>query len=486
MDLDQTIAALASPPGPAARGIIRISGSDVAAVIDAHFAETVSELGKSPGETPRQTPLAIRRTGTWSVADSPVRIPCDLLYWPNHRSYTGQPTAELHLPGSPPLLEHVLADLYRRGVRPARPGEFTLRSFLAGKIDLLQAEAVLGVIDAHHDAELQTALEQLAGGISGLLAQLRGDLIDLLADLEAGLDFVEEDIEFVPREELSTRVTEARRFVDSLISQSDSRMTSAALPKVVLAGLPNAGKSTLFNRLAGKPLALVSSQEGTTRDYLRAELNWDGVRFELIDTAGWEEVTAGIAALAQSQRAEQFQRADLILWCSARNQDESQQRRDETAFSVASAESLRMLRVWTKADRAQTPPSGGREPPGYAFPHSSRNQGADAPRSEELRISAMTGFGCDELRRRLTALLADEAARSSAWLGMTAARCRDSLDQAAAALSRAEETAARPAQGDELLAIDLRDALDHLGQTIGAVYTNDLLDRIFSKFCIGK
>jgi tRNA modification GTPase len=490
--MTDTIAALASPPGAAGRGIIRISGPATAALIR-NFVH--------PADSPA---VARRFTGEYRVPGSPAPIPVNVLFWPTQRSYTGQPVAELHLPGSPPVLEKVLEDLYRRGARPARPGEFTLRAFLAGKIDLLQAEAVLGVIDAHDDRQLRTALEQLAGGISGRLMRLRGDLVELLADLEAGLDFVEEDIEFVTRGEMRTRIATARAFVESLREQTEARMTSAVLPKVVLAGLPNAGKSTLFNRLAGEALALVSARQGTTRDYLRAELDWGGVRFELIDTAGWETGVEGLSAAAQAQRSDQVARAALILWCTASDRTDSERMLDDFAFESSTAEKLRIV---TKCELLRLP-SGGRQgrvesresrvesqraqsESGCSGPQPSTldtqpNQGADAPRSEEVRISAMTEHGMHTLRQAITRRLSVPSGKTSAWLGMTAVRCRDSLEQAAAELRRAEMAAGEPSAGDELLAIDLREALEHLGHVVGAVYTDDVLDRIFSKFCIGK
>ncbi len=475
MTLDDLIAALASPPGPAVRGIIRICGNTLRETLASWFdADDPSAWNRCRS--------AARFTGTWRLSDTSLRIPCAVMFWPTSRSYTGQPTAEVHLPGSPPLLERVLEDLYRDGVRPARPGEFTLRAFLGGKIDLVQAEAVLGVIDAHDDAELRTALDQLAGGISRRLAELRFDLIDLLSDLEAGLDFVEEDIEFVTREELSSRVAEARRFVESLLGQSSSRMTSATKPKVVLAGLPNAGKSTLFNHLTGQSLALVSEVQGTTRDYLQAEMTCHGVACELIDTAGWEDQTAGISGAAQNQRTDQLHRAALVLWCSACDQVEQQQLSDGAAYQQSCAELTSILRVWTKSDI----PSGGRQPPDCAFRRGDHNPGADAPRSEDVFVSAQAEIGLDELRQRIAERLAGSGSRASAWLGMTAARCRDSLTQAASALLRAETAVNTASHSEELLAVDLREALDHLGIIVGAVYTDDLLDRIFSKFCIGK
>ncbi len=197
-----------------------------------------------------------------------VAAECDCLRVARWRSYTGQPLVEIHAPGSPPLLEAVLARSFEAGVRPAHPGELTLRAFLAGRMDLLQAEAVLGVIDAAGEDTLAIALRQLAGGISGRMSQVRGDLIDLLADLEAGLDFVEDGIEFVSRDDLAARIGRAQSTIGELLAQCQSRAQSQGRRRVVLAGLPNAGKSTLFNALLSRDAALVSAVAGTTRDYL--------------------------------------------------------------------------------------------------------------------------------------------------------------------------------------------------------------------------
>ena len=507
LSLEATIAALASPPGSAARGIIRLSGHDVRKVLAGWF-EPHDRVGWLSNR------IAAVHAGVLNLPDARTAIPVEVRLWPDRRSYTGQPIAELHLPGSPPLLEAVLAEAHRRGARPARPGEFTLRAFLAGRLDLLQAEAVLGVIDAHDHAELQTALAQLAGGLSGRLAELRHDLLELLADLEAGLDFIEEDIEFVGRCELIARIALARCFVENLLQQSSDRMQSRARAKVVLAGLPNAGKSTLFNRLARNESALVSPREGTTRDFLSAPIDWQGLSFDLIDTAGWELDATGIAHAAQRQRSDQLHDADVLLWCSSAALDVAQRDLDEELFAQVKAQLGSALRVTTQIDRIESEMSApasniallsfagldvgslavrsaerldyGRPvaPPTGEFDRSISTARGFTDLS--LAISAVTGEGLDDLAELLRSQLAASRGPGRQWLGMTAARCRESLEAVAASLARAEESAESDAAGDELLAIDIREALDHLGRILGAVYTDDILDRVFSKFCIGK
>ena len=530
LQLNDTIAALASAPGSGGRGIVRISGSDVKKVVSAHFVPADAARWES-------SRTAERHVGEWRLPiDSPwddapllegVKLPVAVCHWPTNRSYTGQPLIELHLVSSPPLLEALLTQLARSGCRPARPGEFTLRAFLAGRLDLLQAEAVLGVIDAADHEELELALRQLAGGISHQIAAFRSDLLDLLAELEAGLDFVEEDIEFVSREQLSDRVGQAREKVAELCDQASRRLNSSSRPNVVLAGLPNAGKSTLLNALCGQSAALVSDVRGTTRDYLRVPLDRDRLHVDLIDTAGWDESVSGIEAVAQQMRHAQWQNADLIVWCSDLSADERLVQEDEQLLADLSREQRRVLHIGTKADRqpesANTSPTRqrgtesdntsptrqrGNEPdninptrqrgnePANTSPTRQRGTESDdigestdaIPRWRVglvLAVSASTGAGLDELCDRLTEALAVDSLGQRQLLGMTASRCQESLLAARDALGRTEEAVAI-GLGDDLIVIELRDVLEHLGHIVGAVYTDDVLDRIFSKFCIGK
>lgn len=470
LQLDDTIVALASAPGAGGRGIVRVSGGDVRRVLEQHFTPRDCESWL-------KTTRAVRHVGEWRLAvdvpwdDAPfhsgLRLPVEVGLWPTMRSYTGQPLAELHLVGSPPLLEAILTQLCRSGCRSARPGEFTLRAFLAGRLDLLQAEAVLGVIDAADHVELEQALQQLAGGISQQMGTLRADLLDLLADLEAGLDFVDEDIEFVSREQLLARVAAAQYSIAELCDQASRRLQSSARPRVVLAGLPNAGKSTLLNALTGQSAALVSEVSGTTRDYLCVPLDREGLHVDLIDTAGWDSETNGIEAVAQQRRHEQWQQADLIVWCSDLSVDAVL---DEPLVAELRKEQRPVVCVGTKADcvaGAWTPSC------------QQSDEGA------QTTVSARDGRGLDELCAQLAELLATESRGRRQWIGMTAARCQNSLLAARDALGRTFETASL-GLSDDLVIVELREALEHLGHIVGAVYTDDVLDRVFSRFCIGK
>jgi tRNA modification GTPase len=412
------------------------------------------------------------------ASNNPIDCSVDVMFWPGSRSYTGQPLIELHLPGSSCLLETVLGEAYRHGARAARPGEFTLRAFLAGKLDLLQAEAVLGVIDARDHVELQTALAQLAGGVSGRLSHLRRDLLELLADLEAGLDFVDEDIEFVSRREVAERLATAHKFVDELREQAIERMQARVRPKVVLAGLPNAGKSTLFNRLTGANSALVSSESGTTRDFLVCPVNWDNLSFDLVDTAGWEDGSIGIAAAAQDQRIVQLKQSELLVWCTSATQTDSERALDNQLLGKACGQCHTVIRVMTKVDLV-----GDRL---LATQVPTPDEPASLSKLDTVSVSAISELGLTDLQAILRRQLGRERSNGGQWLGMTAARCRETLELIASSLESALAGADVPEIGDELIAVDLRDALDHLGAILGVIYTDDILDRIFSKFCIGK
>jgi tRNA modification GTPase len=453
-DLDDTIVAIASAPGGAIRGIVRASGPDVLTCIRHYFSPPCLDALRQPTAT----------AGHLQLPGLHAPLPATVYYWPGRRSYTRQPVVEIHTLGSPPLLQLVVRALCESGARPAEPGEFTLRAFLAGRLDLTQAEAVLGLIDAAGRRDFELALAQLAGGLAGPLGSLRDSLLDLLAQLEAGLDFVEEDIEFIRGDEIQRQLASAIGQIDALLGRMHQRLDSSEQVRVVLSGWPNVGKSSLFNALAGEARAMVSPTAGTTRDYLTAELELEGIACLLVDTAGREpEQASGIAASAQRLRGGQQAAAHLELLCL----DSTRPLNAWEQAALAGDASAKRLVVWTKSD--------GR-------------RAADIP-ANALVTSSATGAGIEELKLQIAAALQAMSSEGPV-VASTAARCQASLQSALESLRRAHEIATPHGEGSydgqELVAAEIRVVLSELGKVVGAVYTDDILDRIFSRFCIGK
>ena len=443
VSVEDTIAAVASPPGAAERGIVRISGPEIREVLSSLFDSESDWL------TAR---VPLRHVGMMNIPALSVPLGVDLLFWPGSRSYTGQPMAEVHMIGSPPLLDAVLEGVLSCGARHAERGEFTMRAFLAGRIDLVQAEGVLGVIDAADHTELAGALTQLGGGITSSLVDVRNEILALLGDLEAGLDFVEEDIEFISQEQICSRLTDAEDQLQRLLVESHARLPSGYRPRVVLAGLPNAGKSTLFNLLIRDEKAIVSPIAGTTRDYLSASISFGGRDVELIDTAGQEQTADLIMQQAQELRSQQLQAGDLIVWCSAA---------DEPREPDLPDGSLEVLVVTTRGDLAEKV-SG-----------------------DDLVVSSQNEESVRELESAIATHLQQMVGGRPELVASTAARCRDSLQSSIAAI-RSGRASAESGLGDEITAMVLRSALHGIAAILGEVYTDDILDHIFSNFCIGK
>jgi tRNA modification GTPase len=436
-DPADTIVALASASGPGARAIVRMSGPEALAITHSAFSSS--------------NPLAPTRRelveGQIHLPEITSSLPARLYYFPAPHTYTSQEMVELHTISSMPLVELLIAQLLNAGARAAQPGEFTMRAFLAGKRDLPRAEAVQAVIAADSRQELTHALAQLAGGMTEPLAGLRDDLLSLLADVEAVLDFSDEDIQFVEQRDMLLRLSRGLAQLTTLQRQLEQRSSTERPFRAVLIGEPNAGKSSLFNALGGN--ALVSPQPGTTRDYLLARMELDGIVIEIVDTAGWQEGDDEIVNQAQSLAHAQTGDADLLLMCVEAG-------RSVSGDSVSDGHRP-LLHIATKCDLA-TPSEG------------------------LLATSAVTGQGLPELR----ALLAERAnARNQSSLAPSLSRCRHHVS---ASLDHLRKAHSIVLFGDppELLALELRGALQQLGEMVGAIYTEDLLDRIFSRFCIGK
>jgi len=381
-----------------------------------------------------ETPDAITLTQRASYVDTRIVLPqlppfpAQLLFWQEGHSYTGDETVEIHTIGSPVLLDAVIATLLATSerIRLANPGEFTLRAFLSGRLDLPQAEAVLGVIDAADNADLKTALRQLAGNVSAPLSAVRMILFETLAQLEASLDFAEEEIPTISEQALQQTLTEAFEHIDHIRKKITHRGIAEGKPKIVLAGPPNAGKSTLFNKLVQKDAALVSPLAGTTRDYLEAEIDWDGIPVVLIDTAGiGGTVACDLDKSAQTKAQELLKQADVVVYCH-------------------------------------------------------KEHAAGTPTSKTIFFQTKTpNDPLESLIKAVGTLL-----RRSPDYGMlanTALRCRESLIAAGDSLSRAQQLT-----DASLVALEIRNAVNQLGLIDGTIHTEDLLDTIFSRFCIGK
>lgn len=530
-DLHDTIVAIASGGQPAARGIVRLSGPRVQEVLEQCFQPT-----EPPSPTASQRPHRQRGRLQLRRGDQELEsVPVDLWSWPTSRSYTGQPSAELHLIGIPFLLERAVRECLRCGARLATPGEFTQRAFLAGRLDLLQAQAVWQVIAAQDPATLHQALGQLAGGLSTPLQRLRDDLIGLLAHLEAGLDFVDEDIEFISRSQLLGDLERLQAQLAATLAQLRQRSQTARLSRVLLVGPPNAGKSSLFNALVGEDAALVSAQRGTTRDYLSSRLALSNSVVELIDTAGLDPLRAteshsaaadvpvsdvpatdfptadgateatGIGGkdtdpldwLGQQQARGLLPSADVLILCW-----DSQEPVADLPQWAQSLPRVPDLIVWGKSDllplaaaARATGSHGGTAETTARMESIAPGSGppcvvaalAELGWSEVagVSVSAQTGTGLDDLKGAMQQRVAARAQNQDASPAGLSTRAVADLEQVDEALLAAVQVV-QDHGGEELVAAELHRAIDHLGHLVGTIYTDDILDSIFSRFCIGK
>lgn len=439
VDLNDTIVALATPRAAAPRGIVRLSGPRVSELVQECVVDSVAWVRR-----------ARRYEVTWRCPEPVGEVPLVLYFWPDARSYTGEPAAELHAVGCQPVLDALIAGCLEHGARLARPGEFTLRAFLAGRIDLTQAEAVLSVIEAEDLDRLAAALKQLAGGVGHPIQHLRTRLLGLLAHLEAELDFADEEIDFLPSSEVARELRSCIDQIEELREQLGEQQRADGVYRVAVVGEPNVGKSSLVNALAGREAALVSNRAGTTRDPVSVRVQWKGLSIELLDTAGEEPVIADAVGQAAQRLRENVTRAsDLQLWCVPADASRVPARRPEKG----------LLLVRTCADRVAARSS-----------------------SSGWWVSSWTGEGLETLREQIVTRLQQ---RASSLGGGLHVRCRSGLERAAQTLRRAERLA-EEGQGQELVALELREALASLGELVGEVYTEELLDEIFGRFCIGK
>ena len=450
-----TIAAISSPPGGARRGVIRLSGPEAAEILAALVA-------------PRPGAFA-RGAFTARLDDGTGTQPALCLCMPGPASYTREDVVELHLPGSPFLLQRALQRVLSLGARPALPGEFTRRAFLNGRLDLSRAEGVLALTEAVDEAERKAALGLFAGGLGSRVDELRDALAELCGLVEASLDFDEEDTGAVPFEELDARLHRVQALLAEALSFEVRRQPPTSLPRVALVGPPNAGKSTLFNALAGAR-ALTSELAGTTRDLLHAHWALEGLPSggcRLCDTPGLDSGTTGVDRTAQERARVEVEGSDLLLVVV------------DARAGLAPATSGRLpdgmprIVVWNQCDRPDARPV----PEG-------RLDGAPV-----VAVSARRAEGLGELAAAVEHLLGALRATGRGSQGEVSrllfARHRRALERASDELREAAVLLEERGPLD-LAAQGLRQSLDALDDLSGRTTAEDLLDRIFARFCLGK
>ena len=444
MNTSDTIAAISSAVGPAARMIVRASGPGATGL-----ARGIAD----------PAPEAAGSASRYRLSFASLTVPAWVYVFRAPRSYTGEDLVEFHLPGNPLLARMLLDHFVRSGARHADAGEFTARAYFNGRIDLTAAEGVAATIAANSDAELRAARQLLSGELARRLRPAMDRLAETLALVEVGIDFSGEDVTFLPPSGVQARVGAVAHMLDELVAGSVRFDRLAHEPTFVLVGRPNAGKSTLLNALAGRERAVVSPTAGTTRDVLSAEVALERGLVRVLDVAGLEPVLpppedrspqAGVARQMHRRALAAVESADFVVLVK------------DITDPAAGPELPRepALIIHTKAD----------------LPHV-----ADGNTRLEITVSAATGLHLDRLRRAMGDLAF--ASDTSASLALNA-RHLAALADARAALDRASVSAATA--GAEILAVDLREALDVLGGILGVVTPDDLLGRIFSAFCIGK
>lgn len=449
--LTDPIAALATAPGRSALAVVRCSGTGIFDVV----RRVVRPFTIEPSRT-------ARLTGFYSAAGSLLdRGLCTT--FPGPGSYTGEDMVELSCHGGLLVPAELLGALHAAGARPARPGEFTFRAVLNGKLDLLQAEAVGDLIDATAPRQGKVALRQIEGGLSRRLDALREDLIGLLALLDYEVDFPEEDDGPVPRGEILARVGTCQANLDGLIATAPvgERLREGAL--VVIAGPPNAGKSSLFNALLGTDRALVTELPGTTRDTIEASTALEGWPIRLADTAGLWEAPNRLDRLGVEISRRYLGGADLLLACVPAGEEPSEEM--QRLADREGGEGGDAILVRTKADLEVD---------------------AESPERRGIAVSIVTGRGLDVLRREIVNRIFAGSVSADLEPVLTRERHRIALVRARESLGAAREILEEE-MGDAVLAAhQVRAGVAALDELVGMVDPDEVLGRIFSQFCVGK
>ena len=454
--LADTIVALATPPGIGAIGVVRLSGSQAIDICNRVF------VGKNLHQQASHT----LHFGTIKLPSGAILDEVLVSLFRNPRSYTGEDTIEVSCHGSPYILQRLIELFISQGARLAQAGEFTLRAFLNGKMDLSQAEAVAELIASQSESAHQLAIQQMRGGFSSHLGVLRQQLINFASLVELELDFSEEDVAFADRQQLVALVKQIRTLIRALL---DSFALGNVLKNgvtTVIAGKPNAGKSTLLNALLNEDRAIVSHIAGTTRDTIEEILNIDGIQFRLIDTAGIRQASDTIEAIGVEKTMKHIRQSAIVVYMFDVNTNTPQTL--QTDLEELHINKMNYLLVGNKIDEATT---------NYTQLFS--------PWADKLLfISAKEQLHIEQLKQHLKAMVLSNSVEPDAVI-VSNARHYQALQHADKALADVL-TGIDTQLTTELLALDIRAALHHLGTITGEVTNDDLLGNIFANFCIGK
>lgn len=457
-----TIAALATPHGAGAIALVRVSGRQAIEITERVFFTKEQKpypLGKKKTHTIHYGYIMAGGVIVDEVLVSLFRGP---------HSYTGEDSVEISCHGSLFIQQQILQLLSRQGARPANPGEFTLRAFLNKKLDLSQSEAVNDLIHSNSSVSHQVAIQQMRGGFSSKIKLLRGKLVDFASLIELELDFSEEDVEFADRTELKNLIGSIQQIIDKLIESFEvGNVIKHGIP-VAIVGKPNAGKSTLLNTLLNDEKAIVSEIPGTTRDVIEDEMTIDGVLFRFIDTAGIRDTSDVIEQIGVNRALDAMKNSAIIIYLFDAHELSRQDLILELEKIKGIAGNSQILPVCNKID----------------IENLNELQSEFKDIDNLLFISAKTHLYLDDLRAKLVALFDNRTVHVTETV-VTNARHADALRKASVALYRVAEGLGKNIQTD-LLAQDIRHALEALGEITGEVHTENLLENIFSKFCIGK
>jgi tRNA modification GTPase len=455
MSLTDTIVALATPAGTGAIGVIRLSGADAIQIANRVFIG--KDLSKQASHTLHFGKISDGQVVIDEVLASIFVAP---------HSYTKENSVEISCHGSAYIISQIIKLLLNNGARMAKAGEFTMRAFLNGQLDLSQAEAVADLIASQNAASHQIAMNQMRGGFSSELQALRSELINFASLVELELDFSEEDVEFANRAQMINLILQILKVITRLINSFElGNVIKNGIP-VVIAGKPNVGKSTLLNALLNEERAIVSAIAGTTRDTIEDEISIQGLRFRFIDTAGIRETDDLVEAQGVARSIEKINSSAVILYVyDAAETSLSELQEIISEFKpILEKNNSTLFLVQNKSDQALAP--------------------HEIEGLRSIPISALNKTGLQTLENELVKLV-DMAALESGQSIVSNLRHAEALQNAATALEKVLNGIDNPITSD-FLAIDIKQALYHLGEITGSISTDDLLDNIFSKFCIGK